>query len=149
MVEEIHYKKVAIAVISNDSTLTIALFGGNSIDLINKINSSKIDGIYLNELSTSELAVSLYNATDESLKVLYTAAILIRNFKINTAKIKTTTSKIEFEECLDEYYSLCKLLNEIVEGEEMTEFQVSYIISELLLSLDNQSGKFFNNFSLN
>jgi cAMP phosphodiesterase len=148
-IEQIHYKKVAVAVIKTDNKVTVALFGSNSIELMRNVNALKVNGVPVEELSVSEIAIALYKTDDDNLKLLYTAAILLNNFKLNTARIRNTKSKQEYENCLDVYYDFCKVFNEITDGNELSEFDVSYIISELILSIENQSDEFFNNFSLN
>lgn len=147
-VEQIHYKKVAVAVIKSNNKVTVAFFGGNSVELLHKVKALKVNGVSVEELSTSEIAIQLYKTDDDNLKLLYTVAILVDDFRKITSKIRNSKSKQEYEDCLDKYYDFCKLFNKIVDGDELSEFDVSYIISELVLSIDD---KFFNdnNFSLN
>jgi hypothetical protein len=148
-IEQIHYKKVAVAVIKIDNKVTVAFFGSNSIELMRKVNALKVNGVPVEDLSVSEIAIALHKTDDDELRLLYTVAILLDNFKSNTAKIRNAKSEQEYEKCLDAYYDFCKLFNEIADGDELSEFDVSYIISELVLSIEGQSDEFFNNFSLN
>jgi hypothetical protein len=151
-IETIHFKKVAVIVFSTDDLHTIAMFGGDVIKLQQQVFETKINGVSLTETPTSELAVKLYLSDDKDFKKLLTAAIIFRNFNINTHRLKIAQTKEEFEDCLDMFYELAKSLNIIVTGDDMSVFDVSYITSELINEIEathNNAKPNSNNFPNN